>query len=314
MSYAVSGLIQAADYNEFADSGTPNVNSIWSVGSGNRGYGQTSLTTVNPGQLIRSQSWFDLVDAIQTSAQHQGTTINPFKDGNPSTGELILYESEMVYNISQIDVYRLNAVAQASTVATVATSGSSWNNTLTYTFTVAFASHNNARYYFNAGGQIGFSFFHPTGTGSNATMHTLCSSAGTVWHSSPTSGTATLSGIPYNGVTKIGGSNPSGATISTNSGFYALSGSLAQLFRQDSSGGYYYYYGGSYLKISGSYNGTGTITYECKLYDIGGGGYYYYGGTVSSGTQTTLTLRPPSTVYLANAWGTPTVGYTIVAV
>lgn len=305
MAYVVSGLTQAADYNGFANDSTPNVNSIWAVGSGNRGYGQTPLTTVNPGEIIKSQSWFDLVDNIQTSASHQGTSINPFRDGDPSAGELILFEPDMAFNITQIDSNRLNAVAQASTSATVATSATTWANSLTVTFTVAFANANNARYYFNAGGQIGLSFFHPNGSGSNATINDLCGDSGTVWLSSPTSGTATLSGISYNGVTKVGGSNPAGATINTNYGFHALTGVSTQIFRQDANSGYYY--SGAYLRISASTNGSGTVTLVCYITDGG-----YYGGTVSAGTQVTLTLRPPSTTYLANSWGTPGISNTIV--
>ena len=38
------------------------------------------------------------------------------------------------------------------------------------------------------------------------------------------------------------------------------------------------------------------------------------GATVSTGTQGTLTLRPPSTTYLTNSWGSPSVTTSIVAV
>lgn len=307
MAYAVDGLIQASDYNGFANNGTPNVNSVWSVGSSNRGYGQPALTTVNQGQLIRAQSWYDLIDNIQTSASHQGTTINSWNNSTPASGELALYEPYMAYNIGRIDTYRLNAVAQAATSANTATSAVTWNSTLTVTFTITFASGNNARYYFNAGGQLGLSFSHPNGAGKNATFYDLCGDAGTVWLSSPTSGTATLSAIAYNGVTKVGGSNPGGATINTNYGFYALTGSLTQIFRQNANAGYYYT--GSYLKINASTNGSGVITLQV-IYDDGTAS----GGAISTGTQTTLTLRPPSTTYLANTWGTPGVSYTIVGV
>lgn len=312
MAYATSGLIQASDFNGFANNNTPNVNAIWSTGSGNSGYGQTALSTVSQGSIIAAQSTFNLLQNVIKSATHQGTIIAPFTNGSPTPGTLIIDEPNLAGNINLINTNRLNAAVQGSTSATTATSVTTWSNTLTITFTVTFASHNNARYFFNAGGQLGFTFAHPTGTGANATVSTLCSDTGSVWLSSPTAGAATLTGIPYNGVTKIGGANPSGATINTNNGFYALTGSLVQLFRQDATSGYYYYYGSTYLKISASYNGSGVLTIQC-MFEEGGGGYYYYGGTVGAGTQATLTLRPPSTTVLTNTWGTPGISSTIVA-
>ena len=35
------------------------------------------------------------------------------------------------------------------------------------------------------------------------------------------------------------------------------------------------------------------------------------GLTVSTGSATTVTIRPPEVTYLANSWGTPTIGGTV---
>jgi hypothetical protein len=73
------------------------------------------------------------------------------------------------------------------------------------------------------------------------------------------------------------------------------------------------YYASTYLRIRATYNGAGVITFTCLIDDSGGTGYYYYGG-VTPGTQATLVVRPPSTTYLSNTWGTPAIASSIVSV
>jgi hypothetical protein len=309
MSYASSGLTQATDYNGFISTNTPNVNAIWSTGTGNSGYGQTALATISADSLIFASSWLNLINTIGTSASHQGTSLSSYLDSTPTIGDLIRYESVLSSNINAINTNRLNAAAQGSTSSTTATSASTWSNSLTITFTVTYANANSARYFFNAGGQIGFNFSHPAGSGTtiNLRINDLCSDAGTVWLSSPVTGTVSLAGTAYNGVTKSGGANPSGATISTNNGFYALTSGTTQLFQQTSDIGVYTSYSGTFLRISASNNGAGVLTFTCLLDEVPNG------ATVSTGTQATLTLRPPSTTYLTNSWGSPAVAHSIVA-
>lgn len=323
MTYATSGVIQASDYNGFASNNTPNVNNIWATGSGNSGYGQPSLPVKQPGDTILTSDWFSLFSAVNDSAAHQGTSITPLVNGLPTAGSPIAYEPGLDGNIPLIDANRGNAVAHGSTSFSTATSTSSWTNSLTTTFTVTFASDNAARWYFNAGGQIGFTFNHPAGLGSgvNLTISQICANAGTLWFSSPDSGSVVLNGTTYTGVTKVGGSNPGSTTVYTNNGFYSVYPTGTQLLlKQYSSGGgyypyyYYYYYpyygygSNSFLQISANYNNSGVLTFTCLLDEVPDG------ATVTPGTVSTLILRPPSTLYLTNSWGTPTVGSTITPV
>lgn len=309
MTYSVSGLIQALDYNGFVSANTPNVNAVWSTGSSNRGYGQSALTTVNSGELIFASSWLNLINTIGASANHQGTTLGTYLNSTPGTGNLIQYESNLLNNINLIDTNRLNAAAQGGTSSTTATTVSSWVNNCTITFTVTFSGANSIRYFFNAGGQIGLSFSHPAGVGSsiNQVISDICSEIGTVWLSSPTSGTATLSGTPFNGVTKVGGVDSIRGVANTNNGFYALTGSPSQLYIQYSDYAYHSYTAGTFLSLNGDQNGSGVLTISCLFDEVPDG------ATVSSGTGATLTVRPPSTTYLTNSWGTPVVAYSIVS-
>lgn len=307
MTYAVGGLIQASDLNNLVSTGTPNLNNIWSTGTGNSGYGQTALSTVSVGGVVTAAQWASLINTIATSATHQGTSISSVTA--PSAGDLIQYISAIPTNLAAINTGRSNASLQGSTSATTATNGTTWTDYLTFTFTVAFANNNSARYFFNSGGQLLLNFSHPAGSGSsiNQEINSLCSATGTICYSSPSSGSVTLGGTSYTGVTKIGGSSPGSTTVNTNNGFYSVypSGSNTILTQYASSGYYYYYYGGTNLAITAAYNGSGTITFTCVIDQVPNG------STVSAGTASTLTVRPPSTNYLSNSWGTPTVGFTI---
>lgn len=304
MTYATDAIILASDYNGFANTGSPNVNQVWATGTGNSGYGQPALTTVTQGDLIQASQTANLLQYITDAADHQGSTILPFTISSPSAGDLILPASNVAANITTIYNNRLNADSQGGTSNTTATSASTWNNSLTVTFTVAFANDNAARYFFNAGGQFGFNFSHPNGAGENATIYTICQDAGTVWSSSPISGTATLAGSNYSGVTKVGGGSPGLTTVNTNYGFYAFTGSDVQIFKQEFAAG------GTNLTIFARYDGAGTITYTCVFTIL----LYFYVGGVSVGTQAVLIKRPPSTTYLSNTWGTPVISSNIVAV
>lgn len=307
MTYAVSGLIQIDDYNGFINTNTPNVNNIWSTGSGNSGYGQTLLPAVIGNRLILASNWANLLSAISDAADHQGTTIGSYVSSSPTSGTLVSYESNLSGNIDLINAARLNAAAQGSTTPHVAPSVISWSNSLTMTFTVTFASENATRYFFNAGGQLGLSFSHPTGSGINPLISDICSELGTIWLSSPTSGTATLSGTAFNGVTKVGGVDSIRGIANTNNGYYAWTPSSSQCYQQYGDVSYDYYTAGTFLRISAASSGTGVITITCLLDEVPNG------SAVSSGTSGTLTVRPPSTTYLTNTWGTPSVSVSISA-
>lgn len=304
MTYATSGLIQASDYNGFIADNPDNVNVIWAAGAGDKGYGQPAINTVNPSELILSSTQVQLVQNITSSANHQGTTIGAWLDASPTNGDLIFVETNLSSNITSITTGRLNAIAQSSTTTTTGTNSIAWLNDLTFSFSVVFAGNDQARYFFNAGGQIAFNFSHPGGSTINTKLSTVCGNAGTVYASSPTSGIATIVGTPFNGVTKIGGGDPANQYINTNYGFHAFTSTLTQIFQQTGTGGYYYYGGSILLRIYAASNGAGTLTFNCFVDNLSG-------STVSGGTVANMILRPPSTTYLTNTWGTPATAVSI---
>lgn len=298
MTYQQFGKIEATDFNTLASS----LNSIYSTGTGNSGYGQTSLTNVSQFASVQFGDWANLINTTKTVASHQGTAItNIFA---PQQGDRIDYLSSIQTNLTSITTNKLNAVAQGTTSSTATVVGTSWASAITFTQSVTFSSANQARYFFNAGGQIALTFSHPTGTGVNSLLNTLATRCGTIVLSS---GSCTIAGTAYTGTTKIGGSG-STSVLSTGTGFYNLLTTDTEIFRQVATGLTPTAYAGSLIQVFAKINalpGTGTIITFTTVWDeIPNGGTTL---PASLGTTTTLTVRPPSNAYLSNTWGTPSV-------
>jgi hypothetical protein len=313
MSYAQYGTIQASDYNGFVGASpgaTANtLNAVWSVGSSSSGYGQTAEGNVAVGDTVTAAKWANLVNKTASAASHQSSSITSV--AAPVAGGVIYYNANVVTNLSTIYTNKLNAVSQSGTTANTATYGGTWLNALTFTHTVTFASGDAARYFFNSGGQLAITCSHPSGTGINLLLNNLASNVGTVVLSSPTSGSASIAGTSYNGITKVGGGG-STPTISTNSGYYNLSTANANVFYQTAStgpSGYLATFINVLVKTNGtvgSYGDVGNVITISTVWDEIPNGL-----TVSTGSATTVTIRPPETTYISNSWGTPTVSGTV---
>lgn len=296
MTYSAGGKIQASDYNDFVSTGSPNLNTIWSTGSGNSGYGQTALDTVIVGNRVRATEWSSFFSTVANIALHQGSSITAVTA--PAAGDKITaYSPTVTNNLNTINTNRLNAASVGSTASNSVSYGSTWQNILTFTHTAAFANANAARYFFNSGGQLNITCSHPSGVNINLLLNNLASNVGTVWMSSATSGSITIAGSSYNGITKVGGGGNS-PTISTNSGYYAWTGSNTTVFTQTASTGPVAYLG-TFIRCNVLVSGSTVTVYT--IWDEIPDGY-----VASTGSTTTLTARYPSTTYLANTWGAVT--------
>ena len=304
MTYAQFGTIAAADYNALVGT-NPNttsgtLNTVWSTGGATAGYGQTAEATVTAGDSVTAAKWANLVNKTANSATHQGTSITSVTA--PAAGNTITYLSAIPTNLTTIYGSRLNAASQGLTGANATTYGSNWSQALTFTHTATFANGDAARYFFNAGGQLKITCSHPSTSGAgNLLFNGLASNVGTVVMSAPISGTITISGVSYNGITKIGGGG-SAPTISTNSGYYAMTTSNATVFTQLAGGGYY---ASSFIRVIAKSNGTqgsnGDAGSQVTLYTIWD--EVPDGSTVGSGSVVTVTAVAPETTNLANTWG-----------
>jgi hypothetical protein len=199
----------------------------------------------------------------------------------------------------------LNAATQSSTTSNTVVSGATWSSIATFTQTATFANGDAARYFFNSGGQLAVTVSHANNAaGINLLLNNLCSNVGTVVLSAPTSGTVTIAGTSYSGVTRIGGGGNS-PTISTNSGYYALTTSNANIYYQTASTGPAGYLSTN-INIFAKTNGTvgsngdaGNVITITTVWDEIPNGL-----TVGTGSTTVLTVRPPEVTNIANTWGT----------
>ena len=306
MTYASGSTILAADYNGLVGT-NPNtasgtLNTVWSTGGTTAGYGQTALATVAAGDSILASSWANLVNRTANAATHQGTTITGVTA--PSTGGVITYLSAIPTNLTTIYSSRLNAATQGSTTSNAVTTASTWSSVATFTQTVTFANGDAARYFFNSGGQLAITCSSPGGTGIDLLLNNLASNVGTVVLSAMNSGTANIGGTSYNGVTRIGGGGNS-PTIGTNSGYYALTTSNANIYYQTASTGPSGYLSTNiniFAKSNGTQGGNGDAGSIITIYTVWD--EIPNGLTVSSGSVTTLTVRPPEQTNIANTWGT----------
>lgn len=307
MSYAQFGLVEATDFNTLVG-GNPTstantLNATWATGSGQGGYGQTAVGNVASGQVVAATSWANLINSTSNAASHQGSSITSVTA--PVAGGLVTYLSAVPTNLQTIWGSRGNAATQGTTSSNTQTTTAAWTDYANFTFTCTFANGDAARYFFNSGGQLKLTCSHSnTDAGINSAFNTLATATGTVALSGQNSGSRTIGGVSYNGVTKIGGSGS--PTISTNSGYFGLSTANTTIFDQDSGTAPYtttvqiqYLAKTNGVQGSNADNGS-VVTVTCLFDKISGN------GTVGSGSSVTCTLVPPETTYLANSWGTIT--------
>lgn len=316
MSYAQYGTIAATDFNTLVGgnptttSGT--LNAVWATGGTNAGYGQTAVANVSVGGTVTASNWASLVTSTANCASHQGTSITSVTA--PASGGTVTYLSAIPTNLTAIYSPRLNAASQGSTIANTATTASTWSDKATFTHTVTFASGDAARYFFNAGGQLKVTVAHPSGTGINLLLNNLASNVGTVVMSAPTSGSVTIASTSYNGITKVGGGG-NAPTVSTNTGYYALTTGNASVFTQTASTGPSGYLSTN-INITVKSNGTqgsngdaGSVITIYTTWDEIPNGL-----VVATGSTTTVTVQAPETTYLANSWGSITVAGSVAVV
>jgi hypothetical protein len=302
MAYQSGDTILDDHYNGFASS----INTIMGTGSGDSGYGQSTVSSVSAGSTITATQWVNLLNKISTAASHQGSSITSIT--NPTTGDTISAYTALSGNITTVTNNRRNAAATGTSSATASSGTNTWRDKQTTTFTVQFASANAARYFWNAGGLVSLSFSRSGGTSSskNTAWTALCSAAGTVYISGG-SGNATIGGTTYSGTDKIGGSGS--ATVNDNYGWYDLTTSAVQNFKQNDAT---YLYTANYIQTqvrrdSGSDALLVTVNFIDAADSSNWGESALRDETVNGTLTATLNVIKPSTTHLSDAVGTVTV-------
>jgi hypothetical protein len=311
MAYSSGQLIIDDDYNIFAtgnaagtgDNNVANLNTVWSTGTSDKGWGQASpITAVSTGSVITATQWTTLLNRMTAEANHTGTSITAIS--NPAAGDTITAYSALSTNITNIFNGRNNAAAVGSTITAngVATRSTAWAVSLAATHTITFSSADAARYFFNAGGRITWAGARSGGSvnDKNTSWTNLLTACGTINWTTGTS-TQTIAGTAYTGTTKIGGSGS--ATVNTGYGYYDFTTTPTQVFQQFSSA---YLYTVNYVQILASLSGA-VITLTVNFVDAENQPEENVDGTLTS----TVTLVQPSTSFISNTWGTPTIASSI---
>jgi hypothetical protein len=327
MTYTAGSLIEAADYNGFVASNASNVNAIWSTGSTDRGYGQTSLANVAVAATVTATSWANLVNTVAAIANHQGTTIT--SRAAPVAGNTIAILNNLNTDIGTLTTNRGNAAGSGTAITTFTGTSSKTTNTgssaqaawtITFTHTITFPSANQARYFFNAGGLVRWiTNKSSTGTSADTEWNDLASTlTGDIYISGGTA-TQVIAGTSYTGTTKVGGTGTP-TTLLTTTGWYDLTTSDTLIYKQfaDTSP-----YTGQFIQINAKTAGSGTQLVLTTLWSDPGSGTAGSNSIISGGTATSspfssfgtgpatiVTLIPPSSTYLSNTWGTPTIAAT----
>jgi hypothetical protein len=306
MTYAQGGLIAAADFNGLLTTGSPNINTLWSTGSGSQGYGQPIIAPVSADSLVDNANWASLFGAINNSASHQGTAITTLPV--PSTNDLITYQSTFSAALAAIQANFLNAGSVGTDITSTGTRSAAWGSnasipTVTSTVTITFASAAQARYFFNCGGSVLLSCSRTGGTtnAANTTWTTLCTKIGTI--GLPAVSTAqSLASASYAGLTKFGGSGLQ--DIYVRNGFYDLTSTPVILYRQSVDS---YVYASDNIQLL--YSATATVVTISVVFTDDVADAFNIDGNLT----VTAIARPPESTYISNTWGTPIVAVTAPA-
>lgn len=179
MTYVANGNIQAADYNSLAGlsasaaasaaAASAKIGFLYGIGFGDRGYGQTSpvISAVAANQSV-GQEWQNLRTVMVNIANWQGTNVASLPASTAfAAGQPIVAHSVMSAIVATLDANRLNSqlVNMSLTSAASSTRNTTWGSggsqAITAEFQIVFSSTDQARYFFNSGGQFRIQLSHP---------------------------------------------------------------------------------------------------------------------------------------------------------
>lgn len=208
MAHAHDHAITAADYNALASA----ADYIYGVGNGDHGYGQSSpaLPTLSADSVGAAAPWLTLRSVLTNICAYQNTSTAKL----PPTDKNSAGEGHVAYGagdpkswpdlIALCDTNRLNAHFSNMTLTSSAASttrSSTWDSYVQAGFSIDFGSENNARFFFNTGGELRIAFAHPdTSTLQDESWHYVLSNLNIAFKAHSTaklSGRGTGSSIGY---------------------------------------------------------------------------------------------------------------------
>jgi len=302
MAYSQGGLIEATDYNNLIN-GTNQLNTVWAVGNGDAGYGQTAITTVAATNTVTAAQWATLINTLNGVRTHQsgsGSGISAV-----TAGQTINHLSTLQTQVNSAYTNRGAFVAQGSTTTgTNDTTNPSAGATSAFSYfrdtNVNFSSANAARYFFNAGGQINFvcSATSNDGSSRSTTLRDMINQAGglTGFRNTSNLGRAgtggTASQITTFGYRNLVFNSPTNLVDIDVAGTYSAHNVLIQAFANNSD----------------TTNGSITTSIAFRLF-MSANADDAFGGSINLNVTVRADIVFPSTAHLTNVWGTPSITF-----
>jgi hypothetical protein len=331
MAYGSGNTILALDYNTFAQGGASvnhgvaNINTVWGVGTGDKGYGQSTTLPVVAGgtDTVTATQWSTMIARLNSILTHQSGSGSGITA--PTAGATIAYLSTLSSSITTGFNNRLNATTNATDVIGTAPAAYVWNTSTPTTAqiirTATWANADQARYFFNAGGKLILTF---------SVTNTLGNSKGADWAS--LLGTKMLS-LTVGGYTNTRNGTGGTATATNTAVGYWNAGTAGQTVITLTSASGTADYGSNSVSINVKTNGVqgsngdvGTVmTFTINLNDAAADtntaptGIPVYSPAGTQPTQgnfndalnlsitTNVTVRPPETSNLPTAISNPTI-------
>jgi hypothetical protein len=330
MTYAQYGLVQASDYNTLvgsSPSSTANqINTIWAKGNGPRGYGQTALSQVSATNTVTATQWSTLIGTVNSILTHQsgsGTGITL-----PTTGNTISYLGTLTSSVNTAYSNALNSASNGTTITgtnitapwtvSVANPGSNPPNAATaqtaitrsFGLTASFASPDQARYFFNAGGKLTYAISASQNSSTSARTNEIISLLGFI------GGYATFAANTGGGRTGSGGTL---GTNATNKGYWSANptfptSNVTLVTMTSTTTNYTADTGYIQYKTNGWQGGEldngSSVTFWTTVTTNSGtdyNGQFGFDDSFGVTVNQQINVIPPETTNLTNSWGTVTI-------
>lgn len=312
MTYSAGNTIVATDYNGFVGGNlganvSGELNTVWGGGNGSTGYGQIRVDNVTAvTDTITATQWTTLINTINAVRKHQSgagfTNIGTVTAGATINANVVFSTNLTTAYTNRFDFSANGTTTTGSTYSPVFTAPNDTNPaTFNITRTATFASADQARYFWNAGGKLKFVVISVTNNDSSLRSNSL----------------VTLANVNFANCTVMaannGGRQGTGGTLNTNNtvlGYWDATTSNVNIVSITSTTSSYTtdQLGFSYKTngVQGSYadNGT-TMNLNVVLYS--GAQSPAFNDTVNVTVNHRVDVIYPLTTYLANTWGAVTI-------
>lgn len=324
MAYVSAGTIQMIDYNYLAWGGNTtgtysgtinNLAMVWGTGFGYKGYGQsvTPISTAAASSTVTATQWAGLVYTLNKTLAHQSGTAAQLATGSNigiTAGATITAFANVSSAITSVNTNAnlINNTVGSTTTGTVNNTTVAWADSTSaqsyvWNRTVTFASADQARYFFNAGGYLNIVL---TGTNLNATARST--DVVTLLQTN-------ISSIRINAANNGARTGTGGTLTSSNTGigYWATTTANISLIKVTSTSATYTYTSDAveiFVKSNGVQGSSGDVGSILTFYFVASASAQTnsnFNDAVSVTAGVRIDVVKPETTYLADVWGTITV-------